>query len=64
MRGAGIGAHALRPVEHFTRAASKESGERRISVTALGPCPMDAPFFYPAKGADAVAYRVIQLSFC
>ena len=45
------------PVEHFTRAASKEFGERGISVTAIGPGPMDTPFFYPAEGEDAVAYH-------
>lgn len=45
------------PVEHFTRAASKELGARGISVTAIGPGPMDTPFFYPAEGADAVAYH-------
>ncbi|WP_300618546.1 SDR family oxidoreductase [Dokdonella sp.] len=45
------------PVEHFTRAASKEFGERGISVTAVGPGPMDTPFFYPAEGSDAVAYH-------
>jgi NAD(P)-dependent dehydrogenase (short-subunit alcohol dehydrogenase family) len=45
------------PVEHFTRAASKEFGERGISVTAIGPGPMDTPFFYPAEGADAQAYH-------
>ncbi len=45
------------PVEHFTRAASKEFGSRGISVTAIGPGPMDTPFFYPAEGADAVAYH-------
>ena len=45
------------PVEHFTRAASKEFGNRGISVTAIGPGPMDTPFFYPAEGADAVAYH-------
>lgn len=44
-------------VEHFTRAASKEFGARGISVTAVGPGPMDTPFFYPAEGADAVAYH-------
>lgn len=44
-------------VEHFTRAASKEFGVRGISVTAIGPGPMDTPFFYPAEGADAVAYH-------
>jgi len=45
------------PVEHFTRAASKELGERGISVTAIGPGPMDTPFFYPAEGEDAVQYH-------
>ncbi|MDX3925837.1 MAG: SDR family oxidoreductase [Shinella sp.] len=45
------------PVEHFTRAASKEFGQRGISVTAIGPGPMDTPFFYPAEGEDAVAYH-------
>lgn len=45
------------PVEHFTRAAAKEFGERGISVTAVGPGPMDTPFFYPAEGTDAVAYQ-------
>ena len=45
------------PVEHFTRAAAKEFGARGISVTAVGPGPMDTPFFYPAEGEDAVAYH-------
>ena len=45
------------PVEHFTRAASKEFGARGISVNAIGPGPMDTPFFYPAEGEDAVAYH-------
>ncbi|GAB2720412.1 SDR family oxidoreductase [Comamonas sediminis] len=45
------------PVEHYTRAAAKEFGARGISVTAVGPGPMDTAFFYPAEGADAVAYH-------
>jgi NAD(P)-dependent dehydrogenase (short-subunit alcohol dehydrogenase family) len=45
------------PVEHFTRAVSKECGDRGISVNAVGPGPMDTPFFYPAEGKDAVAYH-------
>ncbi|MCB1855214.1 MAG: SDR family oxidoreductase [Halieaceae bacterium] len=45
------------PVEHYTRAAAKEFGERGISVTAIGPGPMDTPFFYPAEENDAVAYH-------
>lgn len=45
------------PVEHFTRAASKEFGGGGISVTASGPGPIDTPFFYPAEGEDAQAYH-------
>lgn len=45
------------PVEHFTRAASKEFGERGISVTAVAPGPMDTPFFYGQESNDAVAYH-------
>lgn len=45
------------PVEHYTRAAAKEFGARGISVTAIGPGPMDTPFFYPAESADAQAYH-------
>lgn len=26
-------------------------------MTAISPGPMDTPFFYPAEGADAVAYH-------
>ncbi|NGM67083.1 SDR family oxidoreductase [Sphingobacterium sp. SGR-19] len=45
------------PVEHFTRAASKEFGNRGISVTAVAPGPMDTPFFYGQETEDAVAYH-------
>lgn len=45
------------PVEHYTRAASKEFGGRGISVTAIGPGPMDTPFFYGQESADAQAYH-------
>ena len=45
------------PVEHYTRAASKELGERGISVTAIGPGPMDTAFFYGQESADAQAYH-------
>lgn len=45
------------PVEHFTRAAAKEFGARGISVTAIGPGPMDTPFFYPAESKDSIAYH-------
>ncbi|MCC7193195.1 MAG: SDR family oxidoreductase [Phycisphaeraceae bacterium] len=45
------------PVEHYTRAASKEFGPRGISVTAVGPGPMDTPFFYGQETPEAVAYH-------
>ncbi|MBI2684996.1 MAG: SDR family oxidoreductase [Acidobacteria bacterium] len=45
------------PVEHFTRAASKEFGARGISVTAVGPGPMDTPFFYGQETPEAVTYH-------
>jgi NAD(P)-dependent dehydrogenase (short-subunit alcohol dehydrogenase family) len=50
-------AGAKAPVEHFTRAASKEFGGRGISVTAVAPGPMDTPFFYGQESDDAVAYH-------
>ncbi len=50
-------AGAKAPVEHFTRMASKEFGERGISVTAVAPGPMDTPFFYGQESEDAVAYH-------
>lgn len=50
-------AGAKATVEHFTRAASKELGPRGISVTAVGPGPMDTPFFYPAESPEAVEYH-------
>ena len=45
------------PVEHYTRAASKEYGDRGISVTAVAPGPMDTPFFYGQEAPEAVAYH-------
>lgn len=49
-------AGAKAPVEHFTRAASKEFAERGISVTSVAPGPMDTPFFYGQETPEAVAY--------
>lgn len=45
------------PVEHFTRMASKEFGNRGISVTGVAPGPMDTPFFYGQEEPEAVAYH-------
>ena len=48
------------PVEHFTRAAAKEFGQRGISVTSVAPGPMDTPFFYPAETPERVAFHKSQ----
>ena len=53
----GIYPSSKAPVEHFTRAASKEFGERGISVNAVGPGPMNTPFFYGQETPDSVAYN-------
>jgi NAD(P)-dependent dehydrogenase (short-subunit alcohol dehydrogenase family) len=45
------------PVEHYTRAASKEFGARGISVNAIGPGPMDTPFFYGQETQESTAYH-------
>lgn len=44
-------------IEHFTRAASKEFGARGISVTAVGPGPMDTPFFYGQETDASTQYN-------
>jgi NAD(P)-dependent dehydrogenase (short-subunit alcohol dehydrogenase family) len=45
------------PIEDFTRAASKEFGARGISVNALGPGPMETPFFYGQETKESAAYN-------
>lgn len=45
------------PVEHFTRAASKEFGVRGISVTAVAPGPMETPFFYGQETDESAKYN-------
>lgn len=47
------------PIEHYTRAASKEFMEKGISVNAIATEPMDTPFFYPHE-EDAVAFHQSQ----
>jgi len=48
------------PVEHFTRAAAKEFAGRGISVTAIGPGPMDTPFFYGQETPERVEFHKSQ----
>ncbi|WP_369386466.1 SDR family oxidoreductase [Streptomyces sp. CG1] len=45
------------PVEHFTRALSKELFGRSISVNNIAPGPMDTSFFYPAEDDASIAYH-------
>jgi NAD(P)-dependent dehydrogenase (short-subunit alcohol dehydrogenase family) len=45
------------PVEHFTRAASKEFGQRGISITAIAPGPMETPFFYGQETTESATYN-------
>ena len=48
------------PVEHFTRAASKEFADRGISVNAVAPGPMDTPFFYGQETPERVELHKSQ----
>lgn len=48
------------PVEHFTRAASKEFGVRGINVNNIAPGPMDTPFFYPEETPERVEFHKSQ----
>ncbi|HJC84895.1 MAG TPA: SDR family oxidoreductase [Candidatus Corynebacterium faecigallinarum] len=48
------------PVEHFTRAASKEFADRGISVNSLAPGPMDTPFFYGQETPERVEFHKSQ----
>ncbi|MFD1417141.1 SDR family oxidoreductase [Oceanobacillus jeddahense] len=48
------------PVEHYTRAASKELMDRGISVNAVAPGPMDTPFFYPQETDERVEFHKSQ----
>ena len=53
-------AGAKAPLEHFTRAASKEFAARGISVNNVGPGPMDTPFFYPQETPERVEFHKSQ----
>lgn len=48
------------PVEHFTRAASKEFADRGISVNSIAPGPMDTQFFYPQETPERVEFHKSQ----
>jgi NAD(P)-dependent dehydrogenase (short-subunit alcohol dehydrogenase family) len=48
------------PLEHFTRAASKEFADRGISVNNIAPGPMDTPFFYPQETPERADFHRSQ----
>ncbi|KRL04416.1 SDR family oxidoreductase [Liquorilactobacillus oeni] len=48
------------PVEHYTRAASKELLDRQISVNAIAPGPMDTPFFYGQETKESTTFHKSQ----
>eukprot|EP00053_Salpingoeca_punica_P005215 m.53177 g.53177 ORF g.53177 m.53177 type:complete len:250 (+) comp13135_c0_seq1:74-823(+) len=43
-------------VEHFTRAAAKEWGARKISVNCIAPGPIDTDFFHAEESQMAIDY--------
>jgi NAD(P)-dependent dehydrogenase (short-subunit alcohol dehydrogenase family) len=51
------------PVEHFTRALSKELAGRRVSVNNLAPGPMDTSFFWDAAAPGEDAYSKAQTPY-
>jgi NAD(P)-dependent dehydrogenase (short-subunit alcohol dehydrogenase family) len=53
-------AGAKSPVEHFTRAATKEFAAHGISVNNLAPGPMDTPFFYGEETPERFAFHESQ----
>ena len=55
--GYSIYAGSKAPVEHFTRAASKEFGERGISAVAVAPGPMETPFFYGQETEESAKFN-------
>ncbi|ORA07658.1 SDR family oxidoreductase [Mycobacterium arosiense] len=55
--GYSIYAGSKSPVEHFTRAASKEFGPRGISVVAVAPGPMETPFFYGQETDESAKFN-------
>jgi NAD(P)-dependent dehydrogenase (short-subunit alcohol dehydrogenase family) len=55
--GYSIYAGSKSPVEHFTRAASKEFGQRGISAVAVAPGPMETPFFYGQETEESAKFN-------
>lgn len=51
------------PVEHFTRALSKELAGRAVSVNNLAPGPMDTSFFWNAAATGEEEYSSTQTPF-
>jgi NAD(P)-dependent dehydrogenase (short-subunit alcohol dehydrogenase family) len=44
------------PVEHFTKAFSKEIGPRGVTVNCIAPGPQKTPFFFDAETPETIAW--------
>jgi NAD(P)-dependent dehydrogenase (short-subunit alcohol dehydrogenase family) len=44
------------PVEHFTKAFSKEIGTRGVTVNCIAPGPQKTSFFYNAENDETIAW--------
>lgn len=44
------------PVEHFTKAFSKEIGSRGVTVNCIAPGPQKTSFFYNAENDETIAW--------
>jgi NAD(P)-dependent dehydrogenase (short-subunit alcohol dehydrogenase family) len=44
------------PVEHFTKAFSKEIGVRGVTVNCIAPGPQKTAFFYNAETPETIAW--------
>ncbi len=54
--GYAIYAGTKAPVEEYTRMLAKELGDKRITVNAIAPGPVNTPFFHSQENERSVAY--------
>ncbi len=54
--GYAIYAGTKAPVEEYTRMLAKELGDKRITVNAIAPGPVNTPFFHSQENERSTAY--------